>query len=346
MEIVWFCLVAALFAGYAILDGFDLGAGTLHLAVARSEAERRAVLASIGPVWDGNEVWLLAAAGTLFLAFPALYAASLSGFYLPVMIVLWLLILRGISIELRNHIDSPAWKPLWDVVFCASSALLPVLFGAALGNVVRGVPLDGHGEFFLPLWTNFDIGPAPGVLDWYTLLAGLLAWAALTLHGARWLVLKTEGGVRERAEAAAARLWRPLVALTLLVSWITFQLRRDIPANFAVHPGGFVFPALALAGLAGVRWFGHRKREMQAFLSSCLYLAGMLASVAFGLFPYLLPSAGEPKLGLTVYNTATSRYGLQVGLAWWIPGMILAGAYHYFVYRHFAGKVKLEEGGY
>jgi cytochrome d ubiquinol oxidase subunit II len=297
-------------------------------------------------VWDGNEVWLLAAGGTLLLAFPALYASSFSGFYLPLMIVLWLLILRGVAIELRNHVDSPAWKPLWDVVFCAASALLAVLFGAALGNVVRGVPLDGRGEFFLPLWTNFDIGPAPGILDWYTVLAGLLGWAALTLHGACWLVLKTEGKLRERAGAAAARMWWPVAALTLLVTWITFQIRRDIPANFAGRPWGLVFPALALVGLVGVRRFGHGKREMKAFLSSCLYLAGMLASAAFGLFPYLLPSAGEPRLGLTIYNTATGRHGLEVGLAWWIPGMILVGAYHYFVYRHFAGKVKADEGGY
>jgi cytochrome d ubiquinol oxidase subunit II len=346
MESLWFCLVAAMIAGYVILDGFDLGAGVLHLAVARDERERRTVLASIGPVWDGNEVWLLAGGGTLVLAFPALYASSFSGFYLPLMIVLWLLVLRGISIELRNHIDSPAWKPLWDVVFCAASALLAVFFGAAIGNVVRGVPLDARGEFFLPLWTNFDLGPEPGILDWYTVAVGLLAWAALTLHGARWLVLKTEGAVRGRAGRAAARMWWPVLVLTALVTWITFQIRPGIPANFSVHPWGYVFPVLALAGLAGVWWFGRGERERAAFLSSCLYLAAMLASAAFGLFPHLLPSSGEPKFALTIYNTAAGGHGLRVGLAWWIPGMLLAGAYHYFVYRHFAGKVQVEESGY
>jgi cytochrome d ubiquinol oxidase subunit II len=147
---VWFCLVAIMIAGYVVLDGFDLGAGIIHLFVARTEQERQQVLRSIGPVWDGNEVWLLAAGGTLYFAFPALYAAAFSGFYLALMMVLWLLILRGISIELRSHIESPIWKPFWDLVFGGSSALLALLYGAALGNVVRGVPLDGNGFFFLP----------------------------------------------------------------------------------------------------------------------------------------------------------------------------------------------------
>ncbi len=346
MEILWFCLVAIMIAGYVILDGFDLGAGILHLAVARSDGERRAVLRSIGPVWDGNEVWLLAAGGTLYFAFPALYASSFSGFYLPLMIVLWLLIVRGISIELRNHIDNSVWKPVWDTGFSLASALLAVFFGAALGNVVRGVPLDAEGHFFLPLWTDFQLGPQPGILDWYTILIGLFALATLTLHGARWLVLKTEGGVRQRAEVLASRLWWVVVIFTLLATWVTFQIQRHIPENLAEHPWGYVFPALALAGLAGMWLFGKHGREMPAFLSSCLYIAGMLTSAVFGLFPYVLPSVGSPGTGLTVFNAATSHYGLEVGLRWWIPGMLLAGAYHYFVYRHFAGKVKLEDGGY
>src|SRR5258707_60805 len=158
METLWFCLVAVMITAYVVLDGFDLGAGIVHLLVARSDAERRQVIASIGPVWDGNEVWLIAAGGTLYFAFPALYASSFSGFYLPLMMVLWLLILRGIAIELRTHVDNRLWKSLWDVVFAGASTLLAVFFGAALGNVIRGVPLDHAGDFFLPLWTNFQPG--------------------------------------------------------------------------------------------------------------------------------------------------------------------------------------------
>src|SRR6266851_2242281 len=157
MGTVWYCLVALTLVFYVLLDGFDLGAGILHLVVARTGEERRQVLRSIGPVWDGNEVWLLATGGTLFFAFPALYASGFSGFYLPLMIVLWLLVLRGISIEFRNHVHSQVWTPFWDFVFCFSSLLLAIFYGAALGNVVRGVPLDARGYFFEPLWTNFRL---------------------------------------------------------------------------------------------------------------------------------------------------------------------------------------------
>ena len=176
MEAIWFCLVALMIAAYVLLDGFDLGAGAIHLLVAKTNDERRQVLASIGPVWDGNEVWLVAAGGTLYFAFPALYASGFSGFYLPLMIVLWLLILRGISIEFRNHIRSAVWQPLWDFLFCASSLLLAVFYGVALGNVVRGVPLDASGYFFEPLWTNFRLGQETGILDWYTILWARWRW--------------------------------------------------------------------------------------------------------------------------------------------------------------------------
>ncbi|SPE41980.1 Cytochrome d ubiquinol oxidase, subunit II (fragment) [Candidatus Sulfopaludibacter sp. SbA3] len=206
METLWFCLVAAMIAVYVILDGFDLGAGIVHLVVARTDAERRAVLASIGPVWDGNEVWLLAGGGTLYFAFPALYASSFSGFYLPLMMVLWLLILRGIAIEFRNHVRSLVWQPLWDAVFAGASALLAIFFGAALGNVVRGVPLNSAGEFFLPLWTNFAPGQDAGILDWYTVLIGVAALVALTVHGALWVALKTEGDGAARPPGGERRV--------------------------------------------------------------------------------------------------------------------------------------------
>src|SRR5579864_2929875 len=179
IEIVWFCLVAIMIAGYVVLDGFDLGAGIIHLFVARNEQERQRVLRSIGPVWDGNEVWLMAGGGTLYFAFPVLYAAAFSGFYLALMMVLWMLILRGIAIELRSHIESPLWRPFWDLVFGGSSAVLALLYGAALGNVVRGVPLDANGFFFIPLWTSLQPFSDVGIVDWYTLLIGAAAFLTL-----------------------------------------------------------------------------------------------------------------------------------------------------------------------
>jgi cytochrome d ubiquinol oxidase subunit II len=235
---VWFCLVAIMITVYVLLDGFDLGAGAVHLLVAKTAEERRQVLASIGPVWDGNEVWLLAAGGTLYFAFPALYASGFSGFYLPLMIVLWLLILRGTAIEFRNHLGGDVWIPLWDFLFSAASLLLAVFYGAALGNVVRGVPLDSSGYFFEPLWTDWRLGPQTGILDWYTVLVGLLALAALLLHGSLWLRLKTEGPVRERSERLAKWAWWGVLLLTVFVTVATLSVQPQVLSNLSAHPWG------------------------------------------------------------------------------------------------------------
>jgi cytochrome d ubiquinol oxidase subunit II len=339
MAMLWFCLATAMITGYVILDGFDLGAGIVQLLVARSEHEKAQVLRSIGPVWDGNEVWLLAAGGALFLAFPALYASAFSGFYLALMIVLWLLILRGIAIEFRNHIDNPLWKPAWDTVFGGASAVLAFVFGVALGNVVRGVPIDANGYFFLPLWTNLVPGAHAGVIDWYTLLVGATAFVALAVHGSLWVVMKTAGTLQEGTRALSAKLWRGLIALTLVISPLSFAIQPHVWKQFTSHPWGGVFPALALTGLVGLRVLSARRQDRGAFLASSLYLAGMLASVAFGVFPNVLLSNTTPDLSLTIYNAAAAEHGLVIGLWWFIPGMALATAYAVLTYRHFAGKI-------
>jgi cytochrome bd ubiquinol oxidase subunit II len=336
---VWFCLVAIMIAGYVVLDGFDLGAGIVHLFVARTDLERRQVLSSIGPVWDGNEVWLLAGGGTLYFAFPALYSAAFSGFYLALMMVLWLLILRGISIELRSHIESPVWQPFWDLIFGGSSALLALLFGAALGNVVRGVPLDSNGYFFLPLWTNFVPGKNAGIVDWYTLLAGAAAFLALTVHGCYWVVCRTTGDLQQRARSLGSKTWWGVLAFTALLTLASFRLQPHLAQQFGEHPWGYVFPLLGLLGLVGMRLLSSQRRDVAAFLCSCLYLVGMLTSAAFGVFPYVLPSNVAPQDGLTVSNASAAPYGLYIGLAWWIPGMLLAAAYSVFVYRRLPSKV-------
>jgi cytochrome d ubiquinol oxidase subunit II len=342
MNFIWYCLVALMIAGYVILDGYDIGAGIVHLFVAKGEDERRMVLRSIGPVWDGNEVWLLAGGGTLYFAFPALYASSFSGFYLPLMMVLWLLMVRGISIEFRNHIDNPAWKPFWDAGFALSSLLLAVFFGAALGNVVRGVPIDQSGDFFLPLWTDFQPDAQPGVLDWYTVLVGVLALAALTLHGALWVRYRTGGDLNLRSGRLARYSLYAVVALTAVTTIASFRIQPQIVKNFQQYPLGYIFPALALAGLGGMLVM---KDELKGFLSSCVYLAGMLTSAAFGIFPYVLPSNTDASKGLTIWNSAPAEYGLKVGLAWWIPGMVLAIGYSFYMHRRFSGKVRAEGYG-
>ena len=254
------------------------------------------------------------------------------------MMVLWLLILRGISIEFRNHIDSLVWTPFWDVVFGGSSALLAIFFGAALGNVVRGVPLDQAGEFFLPLWTNFGIGSDVGILDWYTVLIAVAAFLTLMVHGALWVSLKTERELEQRSRSLAHAAWWGLVAVTILITWASFRIQPVLSQSFAAHPWGYIFPLLAVLGLAGMRFTA----GVKSFLSSSLYIVGMLTSAAFGVYPYVLPSNTNPQLGLTIYNAAAAPYGLKVGLMWFIPGMLLATGYFVYVYRNFAGKVSPE----
>jgi len=342
MGTLWFWLVALMITAYVLLDGFDLGAGAVHLLVARTDQERKQVIASIGSVWNGNEVWLIATGGTLYFAFPALYASGFSGFYLPLMMVLWLLILRGISIEFRDHIRSAVWDPFWDFLFCASSLLLCVFFGAALGNVVRGVPLDASGYFFEPLWTNFQLGERTGILDWYTILVGLLALAALIVHGALWVVLKTTGPVRDRSLRIARLNWWLVVALTVAVTVASFRVQPAIAQHFRSAPWGYLFPLIAIAGLVGVRWATARADEWTSFLAAGCYLTGMLLSVVFGIFPMVLP-ARNAEYSLTVENTKAASYGLKVGLIWWTLGVILVIGYFTYLYRSSAGKVTLPQ---
>jgi cytochrome d ubiquinol oxidase subunit II len=352
METLWFAIIAGGLTIYVILDGFDIGAGALHLFVARTDTERRTVIRSIGPVWDGNEVWLLAGGGLLVLGFPAVYASAFSGFYLPFMIVLWLLIGRGLSIEYRNHVNSPLWRPFWDLCFGLSSALLAVFLGAALTNIVRGVPLDEGGRFFAPLWTDFAVHTPSlghtdiGVLDGYTLLGGLTALAVLTLHGATWVVLKTTGAVRDRSRSLCQTGWWVVLVLVLLLSALTFNVQTHVAERMASPGLGWLFPILAAVGLLLVRLHTRAGRELPAFLSSCAFLAGLMGSVAWGLYPYLLPATTDPARGLDIHNAASSPYALSIAIWWLVPGMALAITWFVIVYRSFAGKVDLDDEGY
>lgn len=347
MATLWFWLVAALLTMYVVLDGFDLGAGAIYPAVARTDAERRTVLRSIGPVWDANEVWLLTAGGSLVLAFPKLYASSFSGFYLPLMMVLWLLILRAAAIEFRNHVESSVWRPFWDAVFFISSLLLAVFLGAALGNVVRGVPLNPDGYFFSPLWTNFTTsGDRMGILDWFTVSVGVTSLLALAHHGALWVALKTHDPIRQRASRAAAVAWPILVVAVIVVTVLTFRVQPHVPDRLAARPLGYVFPLMALAGLGVSFSMRRRGRELGAFLGSVLFLVGMLLSVSFGLYPMVLPATNDVAASLTIGNAAGPTHGMRVALFWWIPGMILVAGYTVFIYRNMKGKIPTGREGY
>jgi len=341
MGFIWFWLVAVMIVGYVVLDGFDLGVGILHLFLVRNETERRTTLASIGPVWDGNEVWLLAGGGTLYFAFPLLYASAFSGFYLPLMIVLWLLILRGVSVELRNHIDVGVWLALLDGIFGLASGLLAIFFGAALANVLRGVPLQPDGYFFLPLWTNWQPGPHPGILDWYTVIGGLVALVALTLHGALWLTIKTSGELAERTQRIVTPLWLLLAALTLISLGATIAVRPASLDNYFSYPITFIVPVGVVASLAGIWLLNRKGQPVKAFLSSCLYLFFMLAGACWGLYPTLLPATTGAENNITLARAISGPHTLAVGLVWWSFGMTLAIAYVVFVYSRFRGKVDL-----
>ncbi len=344
METVWFIIVACMIATYVILDGFDLGVGAIYLLVARTNSERRAVVRTIGPVWDGNEVWLLAAGGTLYLAFPQLYATSFSGFYLPLMMVLWLLMLRAIGLEFRSHISDPVWSSFFDAIFSVSSALLAIFFGAALGNVIRGVPIGSDGYFFEPLWTDFRVSDHPGILDWYTVLAGVVALTALVQHGALYLVVKTETAIAARARSIVGKLWPLQVALTVASLAATLLILPAVLANYTAFPVAFVIPVLVFASLGAIRWALAKGQERPAFIASCTYLAGMLVGTVYALYPVVLP-ARDPSRNLTIYNSSAGHHGLSVGLVWWTFGIILALGYFVFIYRMFRGKVQVETEG-
>ncbi len=348
METLWFVLVSFMLTMYVVLDGFDLGAGIIHLYAAKTDVERRLILNAIGPVWDGNEVWILAAGGTLYFAFPLVYASSFSGFYLPLIMILWLLMSRGLSIEFRHQVDNPLWRNFWDVMFSLSSGLLVIFLGAALGNVIRGVPLSKDGYFFEPLWTTFTVVPESGILDWYTVIFGLVALFTLTVHGSSYVAMKTEGDVQTRSRFAAGKAWWGVMATTIAGITTTFALRPELLNNFTKHYWGLLFPLAALLGLSGV-WYHFRKgQDTRMFLSSTLFILAMLGGTAFALYPNLLTSSTDPSASLTIHNTAAQPYGLGVGLSWWIVGMVLVSGYFIYVYRSFRGKVALptEDAGY
>jgi cytochrome d ubiquinol oxidase subunit II len=335
---LWFAIVAAMLTAYVVLDGFDFGAGALHLIVARTNDERRRVLGAIGPFWDGNEVWLLAAGGALFVAFPKVLASGLSGFYFAIFLVLWALILRGIAIEFRSHVNATLWRSFWDVTFSIASASLAVLFGAAMGNLVRGLPLDRQGWFSLPLFTNFLPKDPVGILDWYTVLTGVFALVALTAHGAAFLSWKTEGSLQARARIAAARGFVAVAALWPIVTLATRFAAPDFLAPFLSRPFAIGGALVAVFGLAYASFAVGRYDDRSAFLGSCAFLSGLMVATAACSFPALLRSSSVPALALTAYASSNDRAGLRTALSWFVVGLPLAIGYFVVVFRLHRGK--------
>jgi cytochrome d ubiquinol oxidase subunit II len=326
MPTVWFCFLALMVTMYVVLDGFDLGVGALHLFLAKTEEEREEATAAIGPVWNGNEVWLIAGGGVLFLAFPTAYASAFSGLYFGLIIVLWLLVGRGLALELRHQIDNPLWRAACDVVFSLSSATLALVFGVALGNVVRGVPLHPNHFFHLPLFQ---------ILNWYALLIGVFGLTVLVGHGANFLSFRGTGGLAERARRLAPRMALLNAVLFLALIWPTYAVRDEMLTNLTDHPWRLIFPALAVGALVAMLVYQRAGEWLRAFFASGLFIVGLLTTMAAGLYPNILPAHDDRPFGLTVDNAASGHHSLVIAAVWWPLGMVLAAVYFVFAYRMF-----------
>jgi cytochrome bd ubiquinol oxidase subunit II len=334
----WFAIVASMLALYVVLDGFDLGAGIVSPFVARTDTERRQVLAAIGPFWDGNEVWLLAAGGALFVAFPRVLASGISGFYFAIILLLWCLLGRGIAIEFRSHVTDPLWRGAWDFVFAAASMLLAVFFGAAFGNLMRGVPLDRDGWFALALFTDFSARDPVGILDWYTILTGVFALLALAAHGTLFLAWKTDGAVHDRSLRMARRLW---VAVAVLWPMVTAASQAVNPTLF---PGmgrrglAIIAALVAVGGIVVVLVRLWRGGLLGAFVGSCAFLLGIIGASAASYFPVMLRATGGDALSLTAYTGGGDEAGLRVAIRWFLIGAPLALIYLAVIFRIHRGK--------
>jgi cytochrome d ubiquinol oxidase subunit II len=261
---------------------------------------------------------------------------------MALMVVLWLLILRGVAIELRAHQDHPLWREFWDTVFSLASALLAVVFGTTLGNLIRGVALEKEGLRSMALFTNFLIGREPGILDWYTGLVGVFTLVALSVHGALYLAWRTTGPVRERSIAFALEAWKAALVLWAAATAATAWVRPDLFSALASRPWALLFVALALAGAWGAFRYPRLGRDLAAFLSSSAFLLGMLAATLAGQYPFWLRSTLDPSHSLTALNSASDHYGLRVALTWWPVGIALVAVYFTFLFRWMRGKVDVE----
>ncbi|RFC53260.1 cytochrome d ubiquinol oxidase subunit II [Brumimicrobium aurantiacum] len=355
MEIFWYIVLMTILTVYVILDGYDFGAGIIHLFFAKKEKDKVLITKSIGPFWDANEVWLIAGGGILFFAFPTLYAISFSGFYLPLIMILWLLIFRAIGLELRGQIHNKIWESIWDKAFGISSLLLALFFGVALGNVIRGVNLgmvtDGvavyeDAYFILPLW-NSTFSPQAehlGVIDWFTLFLGIVSVVALMIHGANWIIFKTNSELNPKLKKTVFNLNIVLLILVITSLSVWHIIEPDPFHNFIENPWMFIFPIICLVGLFGMFKVKQFKKDGTGFLFSSLFLFGGLTSTVASIFPKVLPSTNDVVPSLDIYNTSTAEYGLSVGVYWFIIAIILVAVYMFVQYRVFSGK--MDDVGY
>lgn len=341
MIATWYAIVSLMLVIYIVLDGRNFGAGMLQRFVARTPEERRQVIAAIGPLWSWHEVWLVGFGGTLVAVFPRLMASAFAGCYLVLMLILWGLILRGISIEVRGQINDPLWQGFWDFVFAFANFLLAILFGAAAGNLVRGVPLDAHGNFSMAFFTDFMARGYVGLLDWYTVSVAVFTVTVLAAHGATYLTLKTEGPVHDRCAKWAKNLWTAVVPLFVAISIESWKVRPSL-AEYAIERPICWFGFLLILVAACALFSGLAKDlERQAFVGSNLFLVGLLVTGSAAFFPVMLYSTLAPENSLTAYSVASGSKSLLLASVWWPIGFVLATIYFVFISRRYAGKVSV-----
>ena len=337
LNFVWYILFVIIISGYLILDGFDLGVGILHLFVAKDDTERRIMINSIGPIWDGNEVWLVVGGGVLFAAFPLTYASLFSGFYMAMMLLLMVLILRTVAIEFRSKREGRGWRSTWDVIFSLSSLLITLLFGVAFGNIISGVPLDADGNIHTTLIN---------LLTPFALLVGITAVSMMAMHGAIYLTMKVEDALLSRVKALLPRLMIIFFVLnTLVVLAVLFGI-PDATNNYISTLTLAIFPAIALIALFAAWYLVRQENYFKAFLASSTMITLLMLSGAISLFPNLLISTIDPANNLTILNSAAAPNSLMVMLIIALIGMPFVLAYTAGVYYIFRGKVELTAESY
>lgn len=328
LQITWFVLWGVLWAVYFMLDGFVFGTGILHNILARTDGEKRVLINTIGPVWDGNEVWLITAGGATFAAFPTTYALMFSYLYTALLLLLFSLIVRGVSFEFRGKLEGEGWKTAWDVAIQVSSFLPALLFGVAFGNIFKGLPMDaaGYQGSFLSL------------LNPYGLLTGVLFVLLFTVHGALWLSVKTVGDLSARAKGIADKTWPAL--LVVAVAFLAYtKVATKLFDNYLANPALFVVPLLAVAALVGIRLFSAKGATLAAFASSCVTVLAVVATGVVGLFPNLIPSSIDPAYSLTIFNSSSSPYTLKIMTVVAFIFVPIVIAYKIWVYRIFRAPV-------
>lgn len=342
MIATWYTIVSLMLIIYVVLDGRNFGAGMLHWFVAKTPEERRQVVAAIGPLWSWHEVWLVGFGGTLLAVFPRLMASAFAGYYLALFLILWCLILRGISLEVGGHIDDRLWQTFWDFVFVISNYLLAILFGAAAGNVARGVPVDADGNFSMAFFTNFIPTGRVGLLDWYTVSIAIFAAAILAAHGATYLVLKTDGPVHDRSVRYAKYLWAVSVPLFFTITIQSWMVRHGVIGRAVRNPFCWAGVSVIAVSVAIIASSFKAGREGRAFLGSNLILIGLLTTGGAAIFPVMLYSTLSPENSMTAYSAIAPTKSLQLAAIWWPIGFALALSYFIFISRRYSGKVSAQ----